>query len=232
MGRNSFTITDGRCALIAAALHDGHEIRSDVAASIALTANQRLREEDPFTASWTAVSASRIVALRSRFEVDFNRPRSAAVYRRPDDAWGLEVWKPDLPECVVERSLAQYDAFYASVETLLEATRRLGSRNRSGRSGISRLRGRRRLAESGETRLGAGEAGREVRRTSALLVQQHLQALQPAAEQKAADSIGDAVPPTLGGFHREGPNYSCLNRRRPRTACPPAAPERPVPVPT
>ena len=31
--------------------------------------------------------------LRSRFEVDLNRPREKAVYVTPDDCWGLDVWK-------------------------------------------------------------------------------------------------------------------------------------------
>jgi hypothetical protein len=56
----------------------------------------------------------------SRFEVDLNRPRAQAVYRVPDDAWGLDVWREPLPDDVVARSLARYDAFHAAVGALLD----------------------------------------------------------------------------------------------------------------
>jgi N-formylglutamate amidohydrolase len=76
----------------------------------------RWREEDPFTATWTMVGDTRIVVKRSRFELDMNRPRDKAVYLKPEDAWGLAVWqtKPSLE--IIARSLAEYDAFYATVK--------------------------------------------------------------------------------------------------------------------
>jgi hypothetical protein len=115
----AFTIVHGESPLIAAAVHDGHEVRPDVAAHLALADRDRRREEDPFTATWTTVSDSRIVARRSRFEVDLNRSRDRAVYRRPEDAWGVDVWKGEPPTELLERSLKQYDDFYAAVEDLL-----------------------------------------------------------------------------------------------------------------
>lgn len=62
---------------------------------------------------------TRIAGTRSRFEVDLNRPRESAVYRTPEDAWGLQVWKKDIPDDTVARSLAEYDAFYAMARELL-----------------------------------------------------------------------------------------------------------------
>ena len=110
----------GHGPLVAAAIHDGHDVREELVERLALSEADRLREEDPFTAGWTAVAPTRLVALHSRFEVDFNRPRKAAVYIRPDDAWGLNVWKePPSQECM-ERSLAVHDAFYQEVRGLLE----------------------------------------------------------------------------------------------------------------
>ena len=79
----------------------------------------RLREEDPFTGGWTAIAPTRIIGRRSRFEVDLNRPRGRAVYRRPEDAWGLDVWTTEPPDDLVDRSLAQYDAFYTRAMALL-----------------------------------------------------------------------------------------------------------------
>lgn len=117
--REIVTIVRGDSPLVAAAVHDGHELRPEVANLLALSDRERRREEDPCTGSWTRVSDSRIVARRSRFEVDLNRPRDAAVYCRPEDAWGLDVWKSPPPEDLIRRSLAEYDAFYEVVEGLL-----------------------------------------------------------------------------------------------------------------
>jgi N-formylglutamate amidohydrolase len=79
-----------------------------------------LYEEDPYTGRWTSIASTRIVACRSRFEFDLNRPREKAVYIVPADAWGLEVWRCTPPQKLVERSLAAYDDFYAQLRLLLE----------------------------------------------------------------------------------------------------------------
>jgi len=125
---NVFEASQGESPLITTAIHDGHAVRDDVARELALPEPQRFREEDPYTARWTVVAPTRFVGLRSRFEVDLNRPREQAVYRKPEDAWGLEVWRSSPPPAsLVERSLAEYDAFYAAVrETLEEKARRYG----------------------------------------------------------------------------------------------------------
>ena len=103
---------------MATAIHDGHVVRDEVLRHMALDEAGRLREEDPFTGGWTVVAPTRVVGTRSRFEVDLNRTRNTAVYRTPEDAWGLEVWKGELPEGVVTRSLRGYDAFYRELEEL------------------------------------------------------------------------------------------------------------------
>jgi N-formylglutamate deformylase len=106
--------------LVACAVHDGHAVRPDVAVCLRLDNNQRLYEEDPYTAAWTSIAPTRIIAQRSRFEVDFNRPREKAVYITPEDAWGLDVWKCSPPPEMVARSLQAYDDFYADLRRLLE----------------------------------------------------------------------------------------------------------------
>ena len=90
----------------------------------ALPEPDRLREEDPYTGSWTAVAGTRIVGRRSRFEVDLNRPREKAVYRTPADAWGLRVWRSDPGENLISASLAEYDAFYSYVRGVLTDVRK------------------------------------------------------------------------------------------------------------
>ncbi len=125
--KDLWLVERGEMPVLATAIHDGHELRREVAERIALDPAARLREEDPHTGAWTVVAANRIVARRSRFEVDLNRPRDTAVYRRPEDAWGLQVWDRELPEAIVDRSLAIYDTFYAQARAILsELVERFG----------------------------------------------------------------------------------------------------------
>ena len=104
---------------MAAAIHDGHDVREEVGHLLALGDEDRLREEDPFTGSWTHLTDTRVKGLRSRFEVDLNRPREKAVYLTAEDSWGLNTWKNSPPEELVARSLAEYDAFYADMRQLM-----------------------------------------------------------------------------------------------------------------
>ena len=110
--------TEGNQPLVAVALHDGHDVRPEVEQLLAISADERKREEDPFTAIWTDIAETRLVVLRSRFEVDLNRPRDRAVYLKPEDSWGLKVWKSQPSPDIIERSLAEYDAFYAEVDRI------------------------------------------------------------------------------------------------------------------
>jgi hypothetical protein len=112
---------EGQDPVAATAIHDGHDLRDEVAALMALSEADRLREEDPGTAIWATVGGTQLVATRSRFEVDLNRPREAAIYSTPEDAWGLTVWAREPSSDLVERSLAEYDAFYAEAQRLFSA---------------------------------------------------------------------------------------------------------------
>jgi N-formylglutamate amidohydrolase len=114
-------IARGDGPLVATAIHAGHDLREEVRALSALDDEARLREEDPHTGEWTSIAPTRVVVSRSRFEVDLNRPREKAVYRVPEDAWGLELWREPLPPGAVSRSLELYDAFYAEMRGLFDS---------------------------------------------------------------------------------------------------------------
>lgn len=114
-----WTLEEGNTPLVAAAIHNGHGVRAEILEHLALSPAERRREEDPFTDLFTMVAETRVVGLRSRFEVDLNRPREGAVYRTPDDAWGLDVWNEALPDEIIEESLAGYDAFYEEMHRVL-----------------------------------------------------------------------------------------------------------------
>ena len=109
----------GSGPLIATAVHDGHDIRPDLLQFVGLPEADRLREEDPFTGLWTTAAPTRVVATRSRFEVDLNRPRETCAYREPADCWGLRLYSKTPPTAQFERSIAEYDDFYGGMHDLL-----------------------------------------------------------------------------------------------------------------
>ena len=117
-----WTFEPGDGPIVATAIHGGHDLRPEVARYLALSAEERLREEDPYTGEWTTIGDSRVVVHRSRFEVDLNRPREKAVYREPVDSWGLQVWSERLPEQTAAKSMALHDRFYEQLRGLLQAT--------------------------------------------------------------------------------------------------------------
>jgi N-formylglutamate deformylase len=114
-----WSVHEGEGPILATALHSGHEIRADLAKILALEEDNRLREEDPFTDILTKAVANRIVPIRSRFEVDLNRPREDAFYVEPDDAWGLQVWEQPPDQKMIEKSLHEFDLFYAETKKRL-----------------------------------------------------------------------------------------------------------------
>jgi N-formylglutamate deformylase len=107
--------------VVAVALHDGHRVRDELKPLLKVAEEVRRREEDPYTAAWTRIGDLQVAGTHSRFEVDLNRQRYEAVYLRPEDAWGIEVWHEPLPEAVYARSLREYDDFYADLYQRLKA---------------------------------------------------------------------------------------------------------------
>jgi N-formylglutamate deformylase len=116
-----WSFTDGSAPVVATAIHAGHDLRPAIASCTALDDAIRRREEDPFTDRLTSVGGSAVVVHRSRFEVDLNRPRDAAVYRTPEDAWGLDLWRETPAPGEIERSRHLYDEFYAEFGRRLDA---------------------------------------------------------------------------------------------------------------
>jgi len=116
-----WTVTQGAGPVVATAIHDGHELRPEVREAVALSAEERLREEDPFTGEAVRDVPTNIVVNRSRFEFDLNRGPDEAVYRTPEQCWGLPLWKPGSPsEDLVARSLATHADYYRALGSLLD----------------------------------------------------------------------------------------------------------------
>ena len=113
--------------IVATSIHAGHGLRPEVAEQMVLPESDRLREEDPWTDEIASALPARVLVHRSRFETDLNRVREKAVYRTPEDCWGLHVWRDNpLPDAVVEGSLAVYDAFFDALFERLDAVAQRG----------------------------------------------------------------------------------------------------------
>ncbi|MDQ3074683.1 MAG: N-formylglutamate amidohydrolase [Pseudomonadota bacterium] len=107
-----WTVVRGGGPVVATAIHDGHEVRAEVAAAMALADLDRLREEDPFTGQAVAGVDNHIIVHRSRFEADLNRAADSAIYETPDQSWGLKVWHGAPDRALFDRSLTVHAAYY------------------------------------------------------------------------------------------------------------------------
>ncbi len=116
-----WTVQQGPGPIVATAIHDGHELRPEAAEAIVLSDAERLLEEDPFTGEAILDVPTHVIAHRSRFEVDLNRPPEGAVYRTPQQSWGLQVWKTEPRADFVERSLAIHADYYRMLGELLDS---------------------------------------------------------------------------------------------------------------
>lgn len=119
-GSRWWTVTRGDSPVVATAIHDGHDLRTEVAAAMALPKLDRLREEDPFTGQAVAGVANNIVVHRSRFEFDLNRGADGAIYETPEQCWGLEVWGETPERVLFDRSLAIHAAYYRMLGHFLD----------------------------------------------------------------------------------------------------------------
>jgi len=105
----------GPTPLVTAAIHNGHNLSEDLVQISAINEVVRFREEDPFTYIWAEISGNHIIGQRSRFEFDLNRPPDRAIYLRPEDAWGLTVWKRAPQEKIVKKIIERYTEIYRSI---------------------------------------------------------------------------------------------------------------------
>ena len=113
------TLGDG--PVIAAAVHDGHAMRSALQPYLVIDEATRRRDEDPLTGVLTSVGDVQLRVRASRFEADLNRPRELAISADPANTWGIRVWDESLPDTEIERSLAYHDRFYAMVRRVMDA---------------------------------------------------------------------------------------------------------------
>mgnify|MGYP001171378897 CR=1 FL=1 len=106
----------------AVAVHDGHQLAPGIEKFMRLNDAQRLREEDPYTASIAELPVNQLVVGSSRFQLDVNRKKEDAIYIQPEQAWGLSVWKEPLPSEVLTQLYDDYTRFYQEIDRYIEQT--------------------------------------------------------------------------------------------------------------
>lgn len=119
-----WTVRRGISPVVATAIHEGHFVRAELEDIYALSPDERLREEDPFTEFTTRDVPNRIIFHRSRFEIDINRSRDGALYLTPEQAWGLKVWKDSPTPNQAETSLSVHDDYYEMLRAFLTGVER------------------------------------------------------------------------------------------------------------
>ncbi len=102
------------------AIHAGDRVRDEILKCMAVSQEDRYREEDPHTDRFIRDFPIQIIGRDSRFEYDINRKRETAVYQTPEMAWGLDVLNMPLSNALIRRSLKKYDEFHALMDILAD----------------------------------------------------------------------------------------------------------------
>ena len=105
--------------VLALAIHNGHDLSTELSSICGISEADRLREEDPYTGEIAQRFTNNIIVHSSRFMVDLNRSPEKAVYQNPEDCWGLPVRKNPIPEEYLAYLKASYDAWYEVLRQII-----------------------------------------------------------------------------------------------------------------
>lgn len=103
---------------LSAAIHNGGNLRDELAQNSLLTQAERYYEEDPYTGSFIERQPITMIGNDSRYEYDLNRNTDECVYKT---AWGKEVWKTPLTAEQIAVSKEKHAQFYRIVAAVVEA---------------------------------------------------------------------------------------------------------------
>lgn len=94
------------------AIHAGHSVRDELLPLMQIPEKDRLFEEDPATDRMIQGNANAIWGLDSRAEYDLNRPANKALPLKPEQFWGVQVYRVSPTPGMIRRSIEKYEAFY------------------------------------------------------------------------------------------------------------------------
>ncbi len=104
---------------IATAIHAGHNVRSELLPFMNLSVSERMFEEDTATETMIEEMPNTVWGLESRAVYDLNRHPDIALPLTPKKFWGVRVYKSQPPVEVNRKSLANHDAFYRFLGTVI-----------------------------------------------------------------------------------------------------------------
>lgn len=117
MIQSTFHFANQQSPILATAIHNGHLIPDALMKYTKIVAEERYREEDPFTGTIAQLFENHIILETSRFAIDLNRIREKSVYLKPEDAWGLEVRNDELPQNLQLSLYHAYDSWYKVLDS-------------------------------------------------------------------------------------------------------------------
>ncbi|MDP2561388.1 flavohemoglobin expression-modulating QEGLA motif protein [Psychrobium sp. 1_MG-2023] len=103
--------------LVCAAIHNGHQLRSELANSFLLSKQERFYEEDPYTDELISSFPIQLIGNDSRFEYDLNRAKTLSTYFKT--AWNKQVWQKPLTQKQRAISHAKHESFYNVLEAIV-----------------------------------------------------------------------------------------------------------------
>jgi N-formylglutamate amidohydrolase len=109
------------------ALHSGGRVREELVGVMAVTPEERFREEDPFTELFIQDFPLQLIGRDSRFEYDLNREPDRCIYAHNRKKWGLTVWNRELTQKEKELNLTRFREFHVILDMLVEYVTGIGT---------------------------------------------------------------------------------------------------------
>ena len=97
-------------------MHSGHQVRKEIHEILAVSEEDRYREEDPFMDRFISGFPIRIFGRDSRFEYDLNHNPYRALYDYDKLKWGLKVWKREVTQEEQALSIKKHREFHKLLE--------------------------------------------------------------------------------------------------------------------
>jgi len=101
-------------------MHSGHQVRKEILEILAVSEEDRYREEDLYTDRFIANFPIRIHALDSRYEYELNRNPYRALYDFDKPQWGMKVWKREVTEDERALSVKKHREFHKLLEMVCQ----------------------------------------------------------------------------------------------------------------
>ncbi|WP_083917353.1 flavohemoglobin expression-modulating QEGLA motif protein [Thiomicrorhabdus arctica] len=105
---------------VCTAIHNGHQLRKDLAKKCVLSDSERLYEESPFTGEMISSMPITLVALDSRYEYDLNQPAETCIYKE-----AKQVWSVPLAINEIQLSVNKHALFYRVLGALIKKVEKL-----------------------------------------------------------------------------------------------------------